>query len=87
MNLPTKLTVSRIFLAFIVIFILVFPFYTIGIEWPKYLVDGVPIKLQYIVAGFIFIIASITDYIEEKLGDHNVEEVIKNKKNKNNILI
>lgn len=30
---------------------------------------------------------SFKDYIVEKLGDHNVEEVIKNKKNKNNILI
>ena len=30
---------------------------------------------------------SFKDYIVEKLGDHNVEEVIKNKNNKNNILI
>ena len=30
---------------------------------------------------------SFKDYIVEKLGKHNVEEVIKNKKNKNNILI
>ena len=30
---------------------------------------------------------SFENEIKEKLGDHNVEEVIKNKKNKNNILI
>lgn len=71
MNLPTKLTVIRIILAFVVIFILVFPFYTIGIEWPKYLVDGVPIKLQYLVAGFIFIVASVTDYIDGYLARKN----------------
>lgn len=71
MNLPTKLTVLRIILTFIVIFILVFPFYTIGIEWPKYLISGVPIKLQYFVAGFIFIVASITDYIDGTLARKN----------------
>ena len=71
MNLPTKLTVLRIILAFIVIFILAFPFYTIGIEWPKYVVAGVPIKLQYIVAGIIFVVASITDYIDGQLARKN----------------
>ncbi len=71
MNLPTKLTVLRIILAFIVIFILAFPFYTIGIEWPKYLIGGVAVKLQYIVAGVIFIIASITDYIDGYLARKN----------------
>lgn len=71
MNLPTKLTVLRIILAFIVIFILVFPFYTIGLEWSRYIVDGVPIRLQYIIAGFIFIIASITDYIDGNLARKN----------------
>lgn len=71
MNLPTKLTVVRILLTFVVIFILVFPFYTIGIEWPRFLVSGVPIKLQYLVAGFIFIIASITDYIDGYLARKN----------------
>ncbi len=71
MNLPTKLTVVRIMLTFVVIFILVFPFYTIGIEWPKFLVSGVPIKLQYLVAGFIFIVASITDYVDGYLARKN----------------
>ena len=36
MNLPTKLTVSRIILSIIVIIIMAFPFYTIGITWPKF---------------------------------------------------
>ena len=61
MNLPTKLTVSRIIMAILVIFILLFPFYNVGIELPRYLVGGVYIKLEHIIAGVLFILASITD--------------------------
>ena len=73
MNLPTKLTVSRIFLSFVIIFILLFPFYTIGISWPRYEVFGIYIELEYIVAGIIFIIASITDYFDGYLARKNNE--------------
>lgn len=71
MNLPTKLTVFRIFLSIVVIFILVFPFYNVGIEWPKYQVVGIGVKIQYVIAGIIFIIASITDYIDGYLARKN----------------
>lgn len=71
MNLPTKLTVLRIFLSFFVITILVFPFYTIGITWPKFNVLGVIVSLKYVVAGIIFIIASVTDFIDGYLARKN----------------
>ena len=71
MNLPTKLTVFRIFLSIVIIFILIFPFYNIGLEWPKYEVMGIGVKLQYIVAGIIFIIASITDFVDGYLARKN----------------
>ena len=71
MNLPTKLTVLRIILTFVVIFVLTFPFYTIGIELPKFLVMGVSVKSKYIVAGVIFIIASVTDFIDGYLARKN----------------
>ena len=32
MNVPTKLTVSRIFMAVVIIFIMVMPFETLGID-------------------------------------------------------
>ncbi len=66
MNLPTKLTVLRLILSVIVIILLVFPFYTIGISFPSYTISGLsnPIELQYIVAGIIFIIASLTDFFD-----------------------
>ena len=73
MNLPTKLTVSRIFFSFVLIFILLFPFYTIGIKWPRYEVFGIYMELEYIVAGIIFIVASITDYIDGYLARKNNE--------------
>lgn len=71
MNLPTKLTVLRIFLSVVIIAILTFPFYTIGIEWPKFYIMGIGVKCQYIVAGIIFIIASITDFVDGYLARKN----------------
>ena len=47
MNLPTKLTVSRIIATFIVIIILIFPFYSIGFQWPQFKVGTIIISLQY----------------------------------------
>ncbi len=71
MNLPTKLTVSRIILTFIIIFILLFPFYMIGIQWPILKVDSVLIDVKYIVTGILFIVASITDFVDGYLARKN----------------
>lgn len=71
MNLPTKLTVTRIFLCLIVIAIMVFPFYTVGIEWPKFQIMGIGVKCEYLVAGSIFVIASLTDFLDGYLARKN----------------
>ena len=71
MNLPTKFTVTRIVMTFIIIFILLFPFYTVGITFPRFTVDGILIKSEYIVAGILFILASVTDSIDGKLARKN----------------
>lgn len=71
MNLPTKLTVLRIFLTVFIIIILTFPFYTIGINWPTFKVMGVIVKSQYIIAGVIFIFASLTDFVDGYLARKN----------------
>jgi len=71
MNLPTKLTVVRLILAVIIIGILCFPFYNIGITFPTYIVGGVLVEFQYIIAGIIFIIASFTDYLDGYLARKN----------------
>lgn len=71
MNLPTKLTVLRIILSFVVIAILVFPFYTVGITWPRVMILGISLKSEYIVSGIIFIIASVTDFVDGYLARKN----------------
>lgn len=66
MNLPNKLTVLRLILSVVVIILLVFPFYAIGIQFPQYNISGIssPVELQYLIAGVIFIIASVTDFLD-----------------------
>ncbi len=64
MNFPTKMTVLRIVLSFIIIFLLLFPFKDVGIIFPVIQCAGVPIDSLYLTAGIIFVIASITDFID-----------------------
>jgi len=64
MNTPTKLTVSRIILTFFIVLLLTIPFHSIGVQWSTYLVGGVVISLQYIIAGVLFVIASVTDFLD-----------------------
>lgn len=73
MNLPTKLTVFRLFLALVIIVLLVFPFYAIGINFPTYNISGIssPVEIQYIISGVIFIIASFTDFLDGYLARKN----------------
>ena len=73
MNLPTKLTVLRIILTFVMIAFLIFPFHTIGINFPSYNVDGVSqaIDLRVILAGIFFVIASLTDFLDGYLARKN----------------
>lgn len=71
MNLPTRLTVLRLILSVIVIVILVFPFYAIGLEFPSFDVSGVVLESQYIIAGIIFIVASLTDFLDGYLARKN----------------
>ena len=65
MNLPNKITLSRIFLTVLIIVILIFPFDATGLSLPKLFVnETIVVDLKYIVAGVLFIIASITDFID-----------------------
>lgn len=71
MNTPTKLTFLRIILTIIMIIILIFPFYLVGINFPQYEVNGIYVKLEYIIAGIIFIVASLTDFLDGYLARKN----------------
>lgn len=68
MNLPNKITLSRIFMTIIVIFLCLFPFYSLGINFPKYNVSGIIVDLKYIIAGVLFIIAAATDFVDGNLA-------------------
>lgn len=70
MNTPTKLTVSRIVLSIFICILLVFPFEYIGIGFP--VIRGkVDVDLKYIIAGILFIIASLTDFLDGYLARKN----------------
>ncbi len=71
MNTPTKLTMLRIILTIIMIIILIFPFYLVGFSFPQFEVSSIYIKTEYIIAGVIFIIASLTDFLDGYLARKN----------------
>ena len=73
MNTPTKLTVLRIILTIVMIIILIFPFYLVGFSFPQIEVGSIYIKLEYIIAGVIFMIASFTDFLDGYLARKNNE--------------
>lgn len=68
MNLPNKITMSRIFMTILIIGICLFPFYSVGIDIPKYEVSGIVMDLRYVIAGVLFIIAAVTDFIDGSLA-------------------
>lgn len=64
-NLPNILTIFRIIITIFIIFLLLFPFNMINITFPKYLIGGLVIlDLKYVIAGVLFIIASISDFLD-----------------------
>jgi CDP-diacylglycerol--glycerol-3-phosphate 3-phosphatidyltransferase len=69
MNTANKITMSRIVLSVIILFILLFPWHQVGVDIPTYIVNGsMTIDLRYIISGVLFIIASITDFIDGRVA-------------------
>lgn len=65
MNLPNKLTVFRIFITIFIIIILLFPFHAIGISSIKLFInESIVVSLKYIIAGVLFIIGCLTDFVD-----------------------
>ena len=75
MNLPNKLTISRIIMSFIVIIVLLGGSYSssiFGLELPKLFInEAIVVDTKYIIAGIIFIIASITDFLDGYIARKN----------------
>lgn len=69
MNTPNKLTMVRIFLTLLIVAILLFPFSATGIEIPQLFVNElIVIDVRYLIAGVLFIIASLTDFVDGYLA-------------------
>ncbi len=65
MNLPNKITISRIILSIFVLVLLIFPLDKIGIVMPSLLVAGkIQVDVKYFICGFLFLIASVTDSLD-----------------------
>ncbi len=64
MNLPNKLTVLRLIMTIVILVLLMFPFYAIGIDFPRLFVGGIYVKSQYLIAGGLFMLASLTDFLD-----------------------
>lgn len=65
MNLPNKLTILRIILAALIIVFLLFPFQTAGINIPQLFInEKIVVDVKYLIAGVLFIIASLTDFLD-----------------------
>lgn len=64
MNLPNKLTISRIIMSILIIIILLFPFHTIGFNFWIVEVGGIVCDTKYFIAGVLFVVASLTDFLD-----------------------
>jgi len=68
LNLPNKITVARIILSLILLLMLLVPWHEFGVIFPEYIVNGEGLSLKYIIAGVIFLIASLTDFVDGKIA-------------------
>ena len=59
MNLPNKITITRIILSIFVLILLIFPLEKVGIDLPTILINGkLQVNIKYFICGFLFLIAS-----------------------------
>ena len=62
-------------LAVIIFILLLFPWQDVGITIPTFLVMGkVVVDIKYLVAGFLFVIASVTDYLDGAIARKEKQE-------------
>ncbi len=69
MNVPNRITFCRIILSIILLFIMLFPLESIGISFPELRVKSeLIIDSKDIICGIIFLIASLTDFLDGHLA-------------------
>lgn len=68
-NIPNYLTMARIIISLFVIVFLLFPFEMVNISFKKYLINGsVVIDVKLLIASVLFVIASVTDFLDGYLA-------------------
>ena len=68
MNVPNKITLCRIGLSVMLLILMIFPLEKIGITFPAFSISGIIIDSKYIICGVIFLIASLTDFLDGYLA-------------------
>ena len=69
MNLANKITLSRVVLAIVIMIALLFPFDGLGLDMPTILVHKtIVVEVKYLICGVLFIIASLTDFIDGRVA-------------------
>ena len=68
MNLPNRLTILRLILTCFIIFLCLFPFYAIGINFPKFNINGLVVDSLYLISGIIYIFAALTDFLDGSIA-------------------
>lgn len=69
MNVPNKITICRIALSILLLIIMIFPVDKVGINFPEFQLAGkLIIDSKYLICGIIFLIASLTDFLDGYLA-------------------
>ena len=74
MNLPNKLTITRIIFTILIIIMFLFPFHQINFEFPMWVInigEVIEIDSRYIFGGILFVIASFTDFLDGYIARKN----------------
>ncbi len=65
MNVPNKITMCRIILSIILLIVLIFPLEGLGIDFPEIRINSkILIDSKDIICGIIFVVASLTDFLD-----------------------
>ncbi len=69
MNIPNRITICRIILSVLLLMLMIFPVEKIGINFPEFQLAGkIIIDSKYLLCGVIFLIASLTDFLDGHLA-------------------
>jgi len=69
MNLPNKLTMSRIIITILIIVLLLLPFDAFGVTFPQLFINELlKVDSKYFIAGGLFAIAALTDLFDGKIA-------------------